>query len=174
MSWLAWLWIKEWTVNTLQVSELRKSMNISTFINKSQDVKFVVPSQGSENARSEVRAQKAIADAAGLGRAERPSWRNWSTYYETVVDSNIERSSLLWRRCWPCGGWSYRGWTSNLVTKKQIQNSHVSPHVFWGNFRLSKKKATGASGFSCGKLRPLVPSPSCWWPQVVHQPFRQR
>lgn len=32
---------------------------------------FVVPSQGSENARSEVRAQKAIADAAGLGRAER-------------------------------------------------------------------------------------------------------
>lgn len=60
-------------MNTLQVSELRKSMNISTFINKSQDVKFVVPSQGSENARSEVRAQKAIADAAGLGRAERPS-----------------------------------------------------------------------------------------------------
>lgn len=54
-----------------------------------------------------------------------------------------------------------------IFDKETDSEFSSSPHVFWGNFRLSQKKATGL-------LRPLVPSPSCWWPQVVHQPFRQR
>lgn len=73
-------------MNTLQVSELRKNLHFHQQVSRCES--FVVRWQGSENARSEVRAQKAIADAAGLGRGER-------LYYETVVDSNIERSSLL-------------------------------------------------------------------------------
>lgn len=59
--------------DTLQVSELRKNLHFQQQVSRCES--FVVPWQGSENARSEVRAQKAIADAAGLGTAERHSER---------------------------------------------------------------------------------------------------
>ena len=163
ISWLASLWIKEWTPVTLSWT-------------KCQDVKFGVPSQqAKENARSEVRTQKGIADAAGLGRAERnswsetlrvrnafffkhQSWENWSAMIQlftaTVLKWHWEVSPFmkevlaLWRMellrvdeqlGMACGSWSLV--FPEFLTKKQIQNSHqTSCSQWWGNATFQKSR----------------------------------
>ena len=66
-----------------------------------------------------------------------------------------------------------------IIFHKETDSEFSSSPMFSEGVSDCPKTGHGHGGFGLlmwdfKLLRPLVPSPSCWWPQVVHQPFRQR